>query len=310
MSSDAVLRRTLGSILSQTFDPTQVQVVVVDDASEPPLEGAVCEFAGSFAGDTVYIRNRQNFGRAATRNRGIAATRGEILVFLDVDQLLHPQFLSAMDRAFADGVRKSVRANTSVWPPLLEHSAFLRYYNSRFLGNRTELLPPVLTPNYYATTCIATGRECVVDVGGFDEAFRHYGCEDEELGMRLDAAGVPLTFSRDAISFCTDEDLTVTRASMRLLDYAGASVPVILSKHPEYARHLKLRFLERPGPGLQKMAAMAVAMLYRPSIARQLLRYLAAHDAHPTFHPSDRLYQLVLLGYYLIGFRQRGQVRR
>ena len=309
LSSPEVLRRTLAGISDQSFEPTGFEVIVVDDYSEPPLKPTACEFAG----DLVYIRNPQNLGRAASRNRGIAASRGEILVFMDVDQLLEPGFLAALDRSFGENLRQSVRANTSVWPPLLAGSAFLRYYNSRFIGNRSpseidRIGLTNLRPKYYATTCIATGRAIVLEVGGFDESFRVYGCEDEELGARLAKAGAPLKIDLEAKSYSFDEDLTVSRACRRLIDYAGKSVPLILSKHPDYTKHLKMSFLEAPNSFSQKILERSLKWFYRPWIAKLLLRYLESNDRRASFRPPATLYSLAFVGYYLIGLRNRGRI--
>jgi GT2 family glycosyltransferase len=305
--SDAeTLRQTLAGIGAQTYDPSGVQVIVVDDASEPPLKSIVCDFASSSPVDVTYLRNPINRGRAATRNTGIEVSSGEILLFMDVDQLLATDCLEHLDKGFSSSLNQSIRVNTSVWPPLLERSAFLRYYDSRFLGRRpddqVEQLPlHDLPPRYYATTCIATGRNAVQSVGGFDETFARYGCEDEDLGIRLNQADVPLRLCLEARSYSTDGSLTVGRACRRLIDYAGISVPLLLKKHPQYRAQLTLGILERG------MLAAALSAVYRPAFANALLKYLDRRDAEAGFRPSPRLHQLALLGFYLQGIRSRPQ---
>ncbi|CAN5395320.1 hypothetical protein BH11ARM2_BH11ARM2_10640 [soil metagenome] len=316
LSPPETLGTTLDGIAAQDFDLRAVQVIVIDDASDPPLAPTVSEFNDEANAEVVYLRNHVNQGRAAARNAGLAVARGEILVFMDVDQLLDPEFLSTMDRAFGANLDQSIRANTSVWDPLLPRSAFLRYYNSRFLGNRTaDELSHIdlndLPPKYYATTCMATGREAVLRVGGFDETFRRYGCEDEELGVRLSNAGVPLRLEMEARSYSTDDSLTVTRACKRLVDYAGFSVPHLLKKHPEYREQLALGFLEESA-GTRSLPKRTVAWLlrglYRPRFVIPLLRYLERKDSFPRFQPPHRLYQIAFLGFYLEGIRSRRKV--
>ncbi len=282
-------------------------MIVVDDASSPSLEPEFNAFKAESTVNSIFIRNDVNAGRSASRNRGIAAAQGEILIFMDVDQLLDQNFLAALDRSFGCNLKRSIRANTRVWPCLLDKSSFLRFYDARFLGNRTAELTRFaesgLPPKYYATTCVATGSQAVKSIGGFDEAFTRYGCEDEELGARLEKVGVALTLGPDAKSFSTDADLTIRRACLRLVDYARDSLPLLLAKHPDYARHTPLPLLEARSNNPIPREILLLA--YRPFIAHKLLGYLEKRDSHPNFNPSRRLYQLLLLGFYLIGVRAR-----
>ena len=81
------LREALESVRAQTVRPREV--VVVDDGSTDDT-GAV---ARAFPG-VVYVR-QPNRGLADARNRGIEAAAGEYLVFLDADDRLRPEALSA-----------------------------------------------------------------------------------------------------------------------------------------------------------------------------------------------------------------------
>lgn len=314
LGASEILAATLESLAAQDFDSMRVQAIVVDDASEPDLRKTVCSFGERWAGEAIYLRNTNNLGRAASRNRGISAASGEILVFMDMDQILEPDFLSRLDEGFGNDLDQSIRANTSVWPPLLKQSAFLRYYNSRFLGQRSPAeLKQVdlndLPPKYYATTCMATGRTAVLAIGGFDESFRRYGCEDEDLGFRLHQAGIPLRFSSEAKSYSSDGSLTIERACRRLIDYAGISVALMLKKHPEYSEQMALGFLERNrnSRNASNLARVALFGAYCPLLSEFLLSYLKRSDGKQNFDPPSKLYQATLLGFYLRGLRSRGR---
>jgi glycosyltransferase involved in cell wall biosynthesis len=75
------LAETLESALAQTHDP--VEVVVVDDGS---TDGSA-EIAARYP---VTLVRQPNRGVAAARNAGVAAAKGELLAFLDQDDLWHP----------------------------------------------------------------------------------------------------------------------------------------------------------------------------------------------------------------------------
>ncbi|MGP0073680.1 MAG: glycosyltransferase family 2 protein [Bryobacteraceae bacterium] len=82
----------LGSIQAQDYP--KLEVVLVDDGSTDSL-GERAKNAPPFL---RYIR-QDNRGPAAARNAGIAASRGELIAFLDMDDLWAPGHLSRLSAA-------------------------------------------------------------------------------------------------------------------------------------------------------------------------------------------------------------------
>lgn len=76
------LAQTLESALAQTWTPTEI--IVVDDGS---TDGSV-EIAQSFAPQGVTVIAQPNRGASATRNTAFNASKGELIQFLDADDLL------------------------------------------------------------------------------------------------------------------------------------------------------------------------------------------------------------------------------
>jgi glycosyltransferase involved in cell wall biosynthesis len=77
--------RAIRSVYSQTCPPHQV--IVVDDASQPPLV-LPADLAG---GRTRLIRNERSTGGAAARNTGLREAATEIVAFLDDDDEWLPE---------------------------------------------------------------------------------------------------------------------------------------------------------------------------------------------------------------------------
>lgn len=90
------LRRCLVSLAAQRYPLDLVQVVVVDDASDPPLE------IPDRVGQLTIARHRHEphgtFGAGRARVTGADAADGEIIVFLDADIVAPPRFLAAHAR--------------------------------------------------------------------------------------------------------------------------------------------------------------------------------------------------------------------
>jgi glycosyltransferase involved in cell wall biosynthesis len=80
------LREAIDSALAQTYAP--LEIIVVDDGSIDETPEVLAEY-----GERIRVVRQQNQGVAMARNTGIAAARGEIIAFLDSDDLWEPRKL-------------------------------------------------------------------------------------------------------------------------------------------------------------------------------------------------------------------------
>jgi glycosyltransferase involved in cell wall biosynthesis len=82
---------TLYSIENQKFDLSKVEVIMVDDGSTDQTKTLIDH---PFSFQFKLISNKQNLGRAVTRNIGVKAARGNVLIFLDAEIIVGPNFLA------------------------------------------------------------------------------------------------------------------------------------------------------------------------------------------------------------------------
>jgi glycosyltransferase involved in cell wall biosynthesis len=85
---------TIRSVLDQAHRP--LEIIVVDDGSNDRSAQAVLAF-----GDAVRLARQPHRGAAAARNRGVALATGELITFLDADDLWTPHALPRMRAALA-----------------------------------------------------------------------------------------------------------------------------------------------------------------------------------------------------------------
>jgi hypothetical protein len=81
---------TIASILNQTF--TDFELLVINDGSTD-LSVQVVE---KFDDPRISINNQENAGVSAARNTGVRLAQSELIVFIDADDLWHPDFLATI----------------------------------------------------------------------------------------------------------------------------------------------------------------------------------------------------------------------
>lgn len=92
------LPRCIESALAQNHPRTEV--VVVDDASTDESRKVI----GRYRDRVVPVLLEENAGQGAAFNAGFAASRGDIVQFLDADDWLYPQAATRISSAFVEGV--------------------------------------------------------------------------------------------------------------------------------------------------------------------------------------------------------------
>lgn len=90
LNSEAFISETINSVINQTY--TNWELLLIDDASSD----STLEIVNLFTSKYPYIKllkNEVNLGAAISRNKGIEASKGDFIAFLDADDLWKPQKL-------------------------------------------------------------------------------------------------------------------------------------------------------------------------------------------------------------------------
>ena len=166
-NGERFLQETLESVFAQDFE--SFEVVFVDDGSEDRTG----EIAQSFP--VRYVR-QANQGLPAARNAGLALARGDLVAFLDDDDLLPPTKLSAQVRYLDEHPETGCVLGRQEWifdgveaPTLSRDPIFGE------LGG-IQLVTAMIR------------RRVLEDLGGFDPSYRY--AEDRDLFIRMREHGV------------------------------------------------------------------------------------------------------------------------
>lgn len=91
-NSEKYLAKCIDSVLTQTYP--NYEVILVDDGSTDK-SGKICdEYASRF--DRIKVLHQENCGVAAARNNGVKKSVGELIAFVDSDDIVVAEYLSYM----------------------------------------------------------------------------------------------------------------------------------------------------------------------------------------------------------------------
>ncbi len=182
-NGERFLGDTLRSVLAQTHPA--VEIITVDDGSTDGSAALVAAVA-----PRALRLSQGNAGVSAARNRGLAAARGRYVIFLDQDDIWHPQQLERqvawLEQHPECGVavvpyshwypaEGGYAAPETLWPPdpgLVTDPHFTGWVYHQFLWDIWAL-----------TSGTLMRREVVAGVGGFDVSLPY--SEDWDLWLRL-----------------------------------------------------------------------------------------------------------------------------
>ena len=179
----STLARTLQSVQAQSF--RDWEVVLVDDGS--PDDGAAIAEGFAAADARIRVIRQENGGVSRARNRAVAESRGEILAFMDADDLWEPDKLALhVQQMRLNPALGMSWAQIRFLYPDGSPTAVISNRPVRGVGARD-----LLAENMACTMSNLVARRRTFDqVGGFDETLDFD--EDKDWMFRVWAAGIAI----------------------------------------------------------------------------------------------------------------------
>lgn len=166
------LCEAIDSVLAQT--DSDYELIVVDDGSTDATETVATIY-----GERLRYVRQENRGVSAARNRGIAEARGDLIAFLDSDDLWCPEKLAVQKAVMEKDPSCQISYTEEIWyrngvrvNPMKKHAKASGWIFEKSL--RLCLISP---------SSVMVRRALLDRVGTFDEAFPV--CEDYDLWLRI-----------------------------------------------------------------------------------------------------------------------------
>ena len=201
------LQRVLESVAGQRRKPDEI--IVADDGSSDGSAELVASMAEAMGAPLHYQWQEDlGFRAARCRNRAMAAARGDYVILIDGDMVLHPAFVAdhvalAAPGHFLQGGRLKLTSRESLRLLAGGRPVFAPWVDADFKDwSGTRRLYAFHQPALArwkargrnggrVMSCnMSFWRDDLLRVNGFDERMEGYGAEDRELAVRLDNAGV------------------------------------------------------------------------------------------------------------------------
>ena len=248
---ESYLEECLDSLKNQTY--TDIEVILVNDGSIDNSQ-AICELYCE-QDSRFHLINQKNQGQSAARNHGVNASIGELITFVDSDDVLSIKYLEVLNRYMKediDLVECNYRATRSVFNKLKEAENI----QILFYGNSEESV--INSCNYgasYSPVCKLYRRKLLEDfpfLTGviYEDIYHGVGVLKFIRKMvRLDYVGyyyrkrsnstMHKQFSKKNLDLftCCDKLVDLFASDKKLISYIGKFlVQIVTTHHKDYIK--------------------------------------------------------------------------
>jgi glycosyltransferase involved in cell wall biosynthesis len=208
-----LLRNTLKALdYLNTNDNIAYEVIIVDDGSNDGTGALVQATKPGYELKYIYLKREPHSSRSRARNAGLKAASGNIIVFIDADIIVRPDYLLNLDKFFRcseeiaiAGIRLLI--NEPIDDRLVDDkSIFDESCLKQFklgMDFRYDIFEDISynaagmkAPFLYALTCnLAIPKKWIAQTTGFDEELIKWGIEDIEFVYRMYRLGMRIAIN-------------------------------------------------------------------------------------------------------------------
>ena len=175
-NAERTLQKTVHSVQNQTF--SDIEIIIINDGSTDQTSGIIQNLSDS----RIRVFSYENGGLPTARNRGIARSSGELIAFIDADDLWTSDKLERQMAALEAHPEAAVAYS---WTQSIDDQGQLLYqYHSVFFEG--DVYAEILVNNFVSNgSNILVRKSAILSVGEFDPTLK--SCEDWDFYIRLAA---------------------------------------------------------------------------------------------------------------------------
>lgn len=192
------LQLCLNSLIKQSVKPDEV--IIADDGSTASTKDVVNRFRKIYKKKILHIWHEDNgFKLAEIRNKAIKESKGDYIIQIDGDVILHRDFIKdhrnfvkynsfikgrrlMIGKTKSESLLKKKSTAVSFLSPdvqMREHGIRIPFFNKIFRGKEENSADGVMGSN------MAFWRKDFVAVNGYNNSLKGWGAEDKELAQRF-----------------------------------------------------------------------------------------------------------------------------
>ncbi len=202
-NSGEFITRTLESVLSQTYK--NFEIIISDDESTDETIKRADDFFDNTDFKKFTILSNPHKGPGDARNKGIDASMGDWIAFLDSDDMWMPEKLE-----------KTINyINNYPTVDLICHNEIRRYNGREYFvdhsskyNKRISLFVSLLRNNCFSPSAVIVRRKFLLEAGCFDVTLP--AAQDYDLWLRLSLLNITIGFINEPLGFYMERDGSIS----------------------------------------------------------------------------------------------------
>lgn len=195
-NAEALISKCLNALENQSIDPSEYEIIVVDDGSTDDTANVVQSF------ENVKLIKQNNQGPAAARNNGALNAQGDIILFTDSDCVPRNNWVEEMIHPFE--LESDLVGVKGVYITEQEELA-ARFVQAEY-EDKYDVLKKEKYIDFVDTYSAGFKRDVFLHFNGYDTSFPVACAEDVELSFRMAAKGCKIVFNPNAVVCHTHPD--------------------------------------------------------------------------------------------------------
>lgn len=212
-----LIKDCLASLLSQNYSPKEV-IIIDDYSTDETLSYCHSQYDAFKATgiDLIILESNENLGAQVARNRGILASTGTHIMFMDSDDVLKENALEKFAHAF------NQENIDFVYSQVIKTDSSLNPINTEIVGSTYDPVTKELSGYHWQTMGAVYTRNLINKVGYWNEALT--GSQDWEYQARIKIHAESSFFINEPLAYWRQHDGERVGASTFRADYVRSVV--------------------------------------------------------------------------------------